>query len=601
MREVNGTWEQAVASWDLDGSDGPTGKNGLDSYYKYPNGAGCPCARSSVRASVADMPGSFGVDGGRVYAQTYSCVDPDTLTMQASSASTSRGVFEFEGDNLIVENVTVESASDEDPEAGNAGKALWIGYGAKNRLKVKDVRCHGRCGVLGFTTYVDMLWENVVSTSSFALGGGNGWSGVRFVNLDVRGGHGNGISADDLNGASIQDPIVFDRLKLHRTFSDANNSLCGFSTTWDCSAVPGRQTGDPFWGSHGMYLGTAGSPNRNLSNLLIQNSVLEITYDGLGLFSGGTDGNVKVRNCTIGVGDERILTGSSSDPGNSLQIFNTVFLRADGDDNGGRALSLYSSPVGDPPTSNYNAFYVNRANGVNVPREMPWWTDSSGTTTFYSMEQVLSRFGQDANSLVVCDTGCSSSAVRAINRPNPWSDFADTSVMDGDGTDYTPRSGSPLINSGWNLECPETDFFGNPRNDGACDIGAVENQDGTPDTMPPAAVTNFVAADGGASITLSWRNSVSSDNRGTLVRVRNDRPPSGPTDGTMVCQRDAPASTADACDFASAVPGQTYHFSAYSYDQAGNYGQGASTTGTAGGTDTTPPGQVPPPVRTDKK
>ena len=59
---------------------------------------------------------------------------------------------------------------------------------------------------------------------------------------------------------------------------------------------------------------------------------------------------------------------------------------------------------------------------------------------------------------------------------------------DYDARDYRPAAGSPLIDAGANsstLPCPATDFAGNPRSDGACDIGAFEGAGGGDPPPPP--------------------------------------------------------------------------------------------------------------------
>ncbi len=62
--------------------------------------------------------------------------------------------------------------------------------------------------------------------------------------------------------------------------------------------------------------------------------------------------------------------------------------------------------------------------------------------------------------------------------------------------------GSPAINAGSNAQCPETDQRGEPRNVGACDIGAFEVQeDAPPDgcfATPDHGVTVFSSVDGAA-------------------------------------------------------------------------------------------------------
>jgi len=601
MREVEGTWSQAVAAWSLWGSGATTGKNKIDPYYKMDPGL-CPCARSTVKAGVADLPGSWGIDGTTVYAQTYGCVDPDSLTMQATTASLGSGVFEFSGDNLIVENLTVESSGSEDPEHGGDGRALWLATAANQRIKIKNVRCHGRCGITGSTTFTDTLWENVLSTLGFSLGGRNNtnWSGVKFSHLDIRGNHNWGLNVEIFTGASASDPIVFDGLRVARTFSDANHSLCGYSDTWDCGSVPGSQSIDPFWASHGAIFGTiASEPNYATNHILIQNCVIENTYDGLFLTADAGDTNVKIRNCTF-YGDHFIV-GSANAPGTVVKIFNSVFLRDTGT-TGGRSMLFYGShPNSSGFESDYNALFVNDARGVNVPNAMPWWQSQVDTPAVQSLEAVKAASDDEDHTIVVCDaaSSCASSTIPTFKISNPYSYFVDTEFRDVGGANFALRSGNPIINRGLNSECPETDFNGNPRNDGACDIGAFEYQGNVADTIPPAPATNFAAQDSGTSVSLSWRHSTSSDNRGTEIRVRDDRAPASPGDGIQACRQEAPPSTSGGCTWAAGQIGRIYYFSAYSFDHAGNYGPVVSTTGSAGGADSSPPGQVDGVRRTD--
>jgi|GEM_PF-4140488 hypothetical protein len=576
LREVAGTFRQAVAAWDMyDASWSPSGKNGLDSYYKYPNANNCPCARSSVKASVADVAGSYGVDGTTIYVHTYHGVSPATLTMQASSASNSTGVLTIAADNIVVSNLTLEHSSNENPESGLAGMGLYLGSGANQRIKIKDVRVHGRLNWLSGIGAVDVRIENVLAAAGFNAEG-TGMSGVMFNNFEIRGSHGNGWSSDNLSGVSPADPIIIDRLYLHRTFSDLNTVACGFQDEWVCAEVPGRQKNDPYWGTHGLYLGTSLTPDRALSNLLIQNSIWEYTYDGLGIFVGGGDNSVIVRNCTFGLGGEYMLTGTSSDPGTHLQIYNTLFLRLNPNK---RPLQLYTDPNVAHPTSNYNALYVQDTSGANVPANMSWWNVPNIGS--YTLNQVRQNYGQEANSIVVCSSGCSGTG--AFNKSNPYADFIRTSTSGGVRSNYTPVAGAAVIDRGLNTQCPATDFYGNPRRDGHCDIGAVEYQGNAADTTPPASVTAFGALGQSSSVALSWVNASSSDSTGALVKVRTDHLPTSPTDGTDACRRDGVPGSPGSCTFTPATNGTLYYFAAFSYDMAGNYGAGVGVSAEAGG------------------
>lgn len=607
------TWDDAFAAWDLDdASRYPSGKNGLDSYYKFPSSTNCPCNRGSVLQNVADVAGSWGIDGTTVYIHTYNGADPDTLNMEASDLPTSasnHNLFAIEGNNIIVQGMTFETESERDTESGNAMYGVYQGPAAKLRIKWKNILINGQFVWLtnATTGVVDVLFEDFKSlsgmNSSIYLNVVEA-SGLRWNRVEVRGGHNSGWGTKSLSGASSSDPVVVDGLYLHRTRTDIINAACGASPDWfDCSTTPVTMNAESYSGSHGLYLGSAAAPDWDLKSILIQNCIIETTYDGLGLFAGGLDTGATVRNCTFGRGMEYLLIGDSYDPGTSASFYNNVWLRDEASSGGGRAVQMYFDVTADHPTSDYNAMVINDARGVNVLTSQPFWRKQVTPNTDYDLAEVRATFLQERSSLIVCDSGDSGCQASAANRvyavASPFGIFVDSTISGG--TDYTPVAGSPLIDAGSGAQCPETDFYGNPRDDGACDIGAIEYQGNPPDTTPPSPVTSFSAADGGAVVSLAWRNSASTDNLGTLVRVRSDRAPSSTTDGNLVCRRDAPPSSSDGCEYVPGQVGQTYYFTAFSYDRAGNYGQGVSTSGSAGGTDTTPPGQVPPPTRTDKK
>jgi hypothetical protein len=598
---TNQTFAQAVSSWDLyDAGDSPSGKNGLDSYYRFPNSSTCPCNRATVLESVADVPGSWGIDGTTVYVHTYDSNSPSGYKMEATKNPTSMSVsvFSVTGDNVLLEGLTFEGVAEQDPESGSPGRALMLGNGAETRIRLRNVRVHGSFRWVNGTNAMDVLFDNVLITAGMgSTDTHTNMTGVKFYNMKIRGGHGNGWTADALSGASVYDPVVLDRFYLFRTRDDLSSSDgCAVGTnTWDCSVKPGRQL-QPYRGSHGLYLGSAAA-NREIRNILIQNCIIENTLDGIGMFASNDDRNVKIRNCTF-AGSDYLAIGSTADRGTNAQIYNNLFLRDAAATSSTRAIAIYTNVSQSQPISDYNVWYVNDARGLNVPTESPFWRDQDVGSNYY-MPSLATGYSREVHSQIVCDAGCSSGVIRVTNKSNPWGDFIDTSFAGG--TNYTPRTGAVVINAGYNAECPEEDYFGNPRNDGNCDVGAVEYQGNAPDTIPPVAVTNLEAMPSGNAIALSWQNSVSSDNAGTLLRVRMDRAPSDPSDGAEVCRQAGPPSSAGSCEHSGVEVGRTYYYSAYSYDRAGNYGSGVSTSAVADAADTQPPGTVPAPRRTDQK
>ena len=101
-----------------------------------------------------------------------------------------------------------------------------------------------------------------------------------------------------------------------------------------------------------------------------------------------------------------------------------------------------------------------------------------------------------------------------------------------------------------------------------------------PDTMSPDPVTNFAASPAGNSVTLTWNHSASSDNQGAMIRVRSDQPPATPSDGSLVCDQLGVPASADQCVHAGVQEATTYFYTAFSYDQARNFGAGENATAT---------------------
>lgn len=92
-----------------------------------------------------------------------------------------------------------------------------------------------------------------------------------------------------------------------------------------------------------------------------------------------------------------------------------------------------------------------------------------------------------------------------------------------------------------------------------------------PDTTAPLPVSQFHASASDSTVYLSWTNPPDPDFARTVVRVRTDTYPSGPADGSLVCNRLAAPGSADAFAHSGLTNGLTYYYSAYACDAAGNY------------------------------
>jgi len=406
-------------------------------------------------------------------------------------------------------------------------------------------------------------------------------SGLRFYDFEVRGGLSNSFLIDYLQGASSTDLIMFDRFYLHRTHSGVMGTDCGQLAVYDCpteSYVGDRE----FDGAHGSDIGNP-TVNQYVNNVITQNSIVEITGDGFGIFGPGK--NVIYRNCTLGYSNsynantrqESIRFGVSGQP-SGIASYNNVFYvdSVTGSNYNGSYWSYgttWANYAGD------NNLYLHPFNSSANMATTSITFNGMGSLADVSLPTMISTYGQEANSIVVCYSGCSDSVVHYYNDgDNSRNYFTKPHTSDGTVSDYTPTAVNRGRDSGRNDQCPSEDFYGRPRNDGRCDIGAVEYQGNPPDTTPPNPVTNFTATPGTLQITLAWTHSSSSDSKGTLVRAKTTGYPTGPADGSLVCDKLGLPGVADSCLHGSLTAGTTYYYAAYSYDAASNYGTGVQAS-----------------------
>ena len=107
--------------------------------------------------------------------------------------------------------------------------------------------------------------------------------------------------------------------------------------------------------------------------------------------------------------------------------------------------------------------------------------------------------------------------------------------------------------------------------------------------LPPGDVTDFTAQPSDGEIVLNWTNPTDSDFKGTLISYStgNDPYPATHNDGTFVCDREAAPGSSDSFKVAGLVNGIKYNYSAFTYDEAGNYSETTHVSATpnpSGGT-----------------
>jgi len=134
--------------------------------------------------------------------------------------------------------------------------------------------------------------------------------------------------------------------------------------------------------------------------------------------------------------------------------------------------------------------------------------------------------------------------------------------------------------------------------DGYIYFDNIEVWDGMPDSgddNPPGDVTNFIAQAGDGQVALSWTNPTDSDFKGTMIRysTEDDPYPATHNDGTFVCDSEANPGSRDSFPVPDLDNGTKYNFSAFTYDETGNYSEPMHISAVpSADIYTTPPGDV---------
>ena len=121
-------------------------------------------------------------------------------------------------------------------------------------------------------------------------------------------------------------------------------------------------------------------------------------------------------------------------------------------------------------------------------------------------------------------------------------------------------------------------------------VDDVEIWDGLPDAEepiddpvgPPNDVANFTATSGDGQVTLSWTNPTDADFKGTMVRYSTGEEvyPTSHSVGTLVCDKQTPPGSSDGFTITGLENGIKYNFSAFTYDETGNYSETAYVSAT---------------------
>ncbi|MDO8586543.1 MAG: sugar-binding protein [Armatimonadota bacterium] len=106
----------------------------------------------------------------------------------------------------------------------------------------------------------------------------------------------------------------------------------------------------------------------------------------------------------------------------------------------------------------------------------------------------------------------------------------------------------------------------------------------------PGPVTNFTATPSDGQNDLSWTNPTSAQFTGTMVRFKTTGYPTGPTDGTLLCDKANTPGSNDSQLHSGLTNGTTYYYSAYAHDSVPNYSSAAQASAVPA--DVTAPGNV---------
>ena len=377
--------------------------------------------------------------------------------------------------------------------AGKSSLAFGFVLGASNARYSNLVEEGGRLELVPPPGSVDTLYEHLRALEGSQCALSTGHSGLTIYDVEIRGGAPAGLSCGAISGAASSDPIVFERVYAHRSFPALGGvAACGGGTTWDCASHSFKPCAScenqdvRLWASPAVKMGDETNDNAT-DHIVVRNSVLELASDGWGIFHGSGGKDVWFVNNTFGNAHRtddglKAILGSAGANGNwGAKLYNNLFVLGGATQGGIRYLGIRGEIASD-----YNLF-------------MPF--GASGSTRIWNagetLESVITTEGQETHSALVCASGCAGAQGTYFNDSGE-SGLVDPSLLDGTPADYTPKATFRGIDIGANAWCPEEDFLGLPRDDGHCDIGALEWRASPPgpDAGAPEADSSVLLEDG---------------------------------------------------------------------------------------------------------
>lgn len=509
-----GGFREVTPIWDT----GYRATTGRDPFIKLrTDSINCPCGYTDCAQQVHSVPGSWCDDGTYIYLHTRGGVDPATVDIQAGRGAT-YGTFwnAANRDYTALRNFTL---IDVGPETGYNGESLFyaIVAGGDHSL-FSEIETHaGQFRYDLANQYYETQYEHLrVLDKSSATAHNGAHSGLRFYDVENRGGYSNGMNFGEagFRGLSSTDRIVFDRVYLHRTHTYYRNAACGAGGDyWDCTNYTWQtDLNDEWWGVHGNLTGSSANTTGFGEHVLVQNSIVEITSDGWQhlfgshLYQEGVPGeedpshaatDVTFRNNTIGWAgsqmgnwNQEIIGVGAATAGEwegqwGVKFRNNIFTcDSTCGENYTGSIIIYGGQT-DQIDSDYNLWLFGW-NTSNMSAKSIWRVPGGEQVTF---PLAIQTYGQEAHSIMVCGTTgttCSGTAGTYYNDgAAARAHFVQYAPTASDWTtDLTPTAANRGVNAGDNSECPSEDFYGNPRDDGHCDMGAVEYDGGG---LPPSS------------------------------------------------------------------------------------------------------------------
>lgn len=502
-------FREAVSTWDIwEASD-----TGRASFLEADLNT-CPCNKSTCVEAVDSMPGSFCSDGTTLYIQMRDGGNPNTNnTLEAgyrvgADPYTKQNIWETEGKNFTAfRNLTLISPHNYNG-AINDGSSYFsvMSWGTRaaqssplKSLLIENISVeNGACWIRLNEGMESVEFNGVRCLEKlFFHGGGSSatQSGLRFYNIEQRGGQ---SQLEEIVGASSSDRVIFDRWYVHRMQTLRYTSDCGQTPAgydyYLCATRTWRNKGYEMLGAHGLEWGAVDDPDRTLNHCIFQNSVIEVTADGIQWMSGSNGSDIIIRNNTFGYSGapqdntraESLRIGTTLGTGMGYTIRNNIFYvdpQIDDATDPFHAIRIEGNPAQNTVDSDYNLFlhpynspsslvgyYEDRTSYFKV------WNYGSDSYTDKTIFTARSESNMEQHSIFVCHSNCTTGTGVYNDGANSTSYFVRPTVVGAAVSNYTPTSLNRGVNAGDNGSCPSEDFYGNPRSDGYCDMGAIEKQ-----------------------------------------------------------------------------------------------------------------------------